>query len=187
MIINKLLQLFKYKYLSTKLKEVGKNFKADKGLVLIGPQYITVEDDFSAGRNLYLQAWDRYDGKILNSTPNLVIGNNVSVMSNCQISCAKEVIIKDGTLLGDNVFITDNFHGDNSLKELMISPLKRPLYVKGKVYIGKNVWIGRNVCIMPGTSIGDGAVIGANAVVTRNIPPYSIAVGNPARVIKKVK
>ena len=51
--------------------------------------------------------------------------------------------------------------------------------------IENDVWIGQNVTIMPGVHIGNGAIIGANAVVASNIPAYSIAVGNPARVVKK--
>ena len=46
------------------------------------------------------------------------------------------------------------------------------------------MWIGQNVTVMPGVSIGDGAIIGANSVVASDIPPYSIAVGNPCRVVK---
>ena len=57
--------------------------------------------------------------------------------------------------------------------------------IKGPVTIGNNVWIGDNVIILSSVSIGDGAVIGAGSVVTKDIQPYSIAVGNPAKVIKK--
>lgn len=55
---------------------------------------------------------------------------------------------------------------------------------KGPVYIGNNVWIGDNVTILSGVRIGDGAVLGAGSVVTQDIPPFAIAVGVPARVIK---
>ena len=54
-----------------------------------------------------------------------------------------------------------------------------------QIVIGNDVWIGQNVTIMPGVHIGDGAIIGANATVASDIPPFSIAVGNPAKVIRR--
>ena len=56
---------------------------------------------------------------------------------------------------------------------------------KGDTVIGNDVWIGQNVTVMPGIHIGDGAIIGTNSVVAKDIPPYSIAVGNPCRVVRK--
>lgn len=56
---------------------------------------------------------------------------------------------------------------------------------KGDVVIGNDVWVGHGATILSGVKIGDGAVIGAKAVVTKNVEPYSIVVGNPAREIKK--
>lgn len=55
------------------------------------------------------------------------------------------------------------------------------------VFIEDDVWVGARVCILPGVTIGKGSVIGACAVVARDIPPYSVAVGNPARVVKTRK
>jgi len=57
-------------------------------------------------------------------------------------------------------------------------------FTKGDVNIGSDVWIGQDVVIMSGLDIGDGSIIGARAVVTKNIPPYSVAVGVPAKPIK---
>lgn len=56
---------------------------------------------------------------------------------------------------------------------------------KGDTIVGNDVWFGQNVTVMPGVHIGDGAIIGANSVVASDIPPYAVAVGNPARVVKK--
>ena len=61
-------------------------------------------------------------------------------------------------------------------------PYNRPNHYQ--IVVGHDVWIGRGVMIMGGVKIGNGAVIGSNAVVAKDIPPYAIAVGNPARVIK---
>lgn len=64
-------------------------------------------------------------------------------------------------------------------------PATQELPLKGDTVVGNDVWIGQNVTVMPGVHIGDGSIIGANSVVAKDIPPYSVAVGNPCRVIKK--
>jgi virginiamycin A acetyltransferase len=57
--------------------------------------------------------------------------------------------------------------------------------IKGDTIIGNDVWIGQDATILPGVNIGDGVIIGTKSVVAKNIEPYSIVVGNPARVIRK--
>lgn len=57
---------------------------------------------------------------------------------------------------------------------------------RGDTIAGNDVWIGQNAAILPGVHIGDGAIIGANAVVSKDVPPYAIAVGNPA-IVKKYR
>lgn len=66
-----------------------------------------------------------------------------------------------------------------------VTPTVEQLPFKGDTVIGNDVWIGQNVTIMPGIKIGDGAIIAANATVTKNVEPYTIVGGNPARLIKK--
>ncbi len=66
-----------------------------------------------------------------------------------------------------------------------VAPTVEQLPFKGDTVIGNDVWIGQNVTIMPGVKIGDGAIIAANATVTKNVEPYAIVGGNPARVLKK--
>ena len=65
------------------------------------------------------------------------------------------------------------------------TPSLSDLPVKGDTVIGNDVWIGQHVTVLPGVHIGDGAINGANSVVTKDVPPYTIAGGNPCRVIRK--
>ncbi len=67
----------------------------------------------------------------------------------------------------------------------MDPPRPSDLPLKGDTIIGNDVWIGQNAVILPGTHIGDGAIIGANSVVGSSIAPYTIVIGNPAKVLKK--
>lgn len=187
MLIKNIIHKSINKYKIRHIKSAGKRFCAGRNMNITGASWIEIGNDFYAGNNLYLQTCAYYNGKKTGSKPRLSLVNHVSMMNNCQISCEKSIKIGNGTLLGDNVFVTDNFHGKSTRNEMGIPPLARDLYSKGSVEIGNNVWIGRNVCIMPNVCIGDGAVIGANAVVTTDIPAYSIAAGVPAKVIKKTK
>ena len=67
----------------------------------------------------------------------------------------------------------------------MKAPAAEDLPLKGDTVIGNDVWIGQNAIILPGVHIGDGSVIGANCVVGCDIEPYTVVVGNPARVLRK--
>ncbi len=65
------------------------------------------------------------------------------------------------------------------------TPKPEDLPLKGDTIVGNDVWIGQNVTVLPGVHIGDGAIIGANSVVTKDVPPYAIVGGNPAKLLRK--
>lgn len=67
----------------------------------------------------------------------------------------------------------------------MEAPAPSAMPYKGDTVIGNDVWIGQNAVILPGVHIGDGAIIGAGSVVGHDVPPYTIAVGNPVREVRK--
>lgn len=162
---------------------IGKGVYIGRLAQLVGPQHIHIADGVSIGRGCFLLALDNYQGQHL--TPCVTIGKNVIIGPCCHITSINGITIGNHTLIGKWVTITDNAHG--STPELSTPPILRPLTSKGKVTIGRNVWIGDKATILPGITIGDGAIIGANAVVTHDVPPLSVAVGNPARIIEKTK
>ena len=115
------------------------------------------------------------------------IGDNVFLNERTKVWAADRITIGNNVMVGPDVLITDNSHGKNdTIAELDIPPILRDHFSTGPIVIEDNVWIAAKVCILGGVHIGKGSVIGAASVVTRDIPPYSIAVGNPARVIKTI-
>ena len=106
------------------------------------------------------------------------IGYNFSVLSYSM----NTIKIGNAVLVASNVLITSENHGIDPEDDL---PYMDQMLSGKDVYIGDGCWIGEKVCILPGVTIGEKCIIGAGAVVTKSIPSYCIAVGNPARVIKK--
>ncbi|MBQ9641915.1 MAG: acyltransferase [Bacteroidaceae bacterium] len=119
--------------------------------------------------------------------PHFSIGNDSCIGDDSHLTCINEIRIGNNVRMGRKIFITDNAHGASDPALLDIRPNLRPMVSKGPVIIEDNAWIGEMVCIMPGVTIGRGAIIGANAVVTKDVPPYSLVGGNPARVIKQLR
>jgi len=87
---------------------------------------------------------------------------------------------------GNNVFVGPNCGFYTAGHPLDIPQRRQGLEYGLPITIGNDVWIGGNVCVMPGVTIGDGAVVGAGSVVTRDIPPHTLAFGNPCRVVREL-
>jgi acetyltransferase-like isoleucine patch superfamily enzyme len=87
----------------------------------------------------------------------------------------------DYVMLAQNIVISGLNHG---YEDVTLAPRLQKVVTR-QIIIEDNVWIGANSVVTAGVTIGKHAVIGAGSVVTKDIPPFSVAVGNPARVIKK--
>lgn len=160
---------------------------AYKATNLHGLDRISIGDGTQIARGVQLTAWQENSIRRGNAAaPKISIGNNCNIRDNCHITAANGITIGDNLLTGTNVLITDNSHGAVERLQMDIHPQQRRLTSKGTVYIGNNVWLANNVCIMPGVTIGDGVIVGANSVVTHDIPPYCMAAGIPAGVIKQM-
>ena len=97
------------------------------------------------------------------------------------IYATKCIVIEENVLTADKVYISDNLH---NYSNPALPIIKQEIIQKNTVIIGAGSWIGENVCII-GASVGKNSVIGANSVVTKNIPDYCVAVGVPAKIIKR--
>lgn len=109
---------------------------------------------------------------------NITIGKNVFINSGCHFQDQGGIEIGDGTLIGHNVVlatINHDLYPQNNRKN-HYSPIK----------IGSNVWIGSNATVLPGVTIGEWAVVAAGAVVTKDVPPFTVVGGVPAKVIKAI-
>lgn len=110
---------------------------------------------------------------------NITIGRNVFINSGCHFQDQGGIVIGDGSLIGHNVVLATINHD--------LDPKNGRKNHYAPIKISNNVWIGSNVTILPGIAIGEWAVIAAGSVVTKDVPPYMVVGGIPAKVIKKVE
>lgn len=149
-----------------------------------GGKYIEIGHSTILGKDCRLEALDEYYGQRF--SPEMIIGEHAVINPLCHIGCINKVFIGNYVTIGERSLIVDHTHGGTIYDDMLLSPRKRPLFSKGPVVIEDNVTLGENCVVLPGVTIGHNSVIGANAVVTKNIPPFSIVGGNPAKVIKTV-
>jgi acetyltransferase-like isoleucine patch superfamily enzyme len=135
---------------------------------------IQIDKNTQIGHGVRLKAG--FDGKIM-------IGKNVLIDDYSFVSAQESIIIGDDTMIAANAYIADfNHKYPLTIYKKFID--KKEGYERRAIKIGSGVWIGTHAVILPGVDIGNGAVIGAGAIVTKNIPSFSVAVGNPAKVVK---
>lgn len=113
-------------------------------------------------------------------------GYNIRVGSNFYANYNLVILDEAPVTFGDNVFVAPNCGFYTAGHPLDHSERNKGLEYALPVTVGDNVWIGAGVTVLPGVEIGDRCVIGAGSVVCRSIPPDSVAVGNPCKVIRTI-
>lgn len=137
------------------------------------PNIIVGDFSYYAGRDFESRVTHHYD----------FIGDKLIIGKFCQIGADVEFVM-NGANHQMNTATTFPFYIFEGWKECQNPPAMYDLPLKGDTIIGNDVWIGQNVTFLPGVNVGDGAIIGLNSTVTRDIPAYTIAAGNPAKVIR---
>jgi lipopolysaccharide O-acetyltransferase len=141
-----------------------------------GASRIAVGSGVFVGANSWLQVLSGGEG------PAITIGDGAAIAGHCVLSATESITIGSNVSLARNVYIADHTHA--------YTEADRPVLAQGLagisgVEIGDGAWLGENVTVLPGVRIGCGAVVGANSVVGSDIPDYALALGAPARVVRR--
>ena len=189
-------QEVRQKYYATQFKSMGENVKIGVGVKIVNPQYISLGDNVSIrdgvtliargeggitiGNNVTLK--DRvYLDTERADTGYIRIGNNVYIGTGTTLFGHKGLEIGEHALLAQNITITPYSH--------KFEDPDNPIITQGgnceKVILGRDCYLGMNVCVLYSADVGEGSVVGSGSVVVKPIPPFSVAVGNPAKVIRK--
>ena len=148
--------------------------------VIHSPHRIEIGSGVILHGNAFLSVVEEHNGR--RYEPRLRIGDGTSFGYNLWVSCVGEIDIGREVLAGHNILITDTYH---EYEDPDVAIMHQPMAEPRAVRIGDGVHLGPNVAILAGVTIGERAFVAAGAVVTRDIPPNAVAVGNPARVIRR--
>jgi len=147
-----------------------------------GKRFISISKGFTTGVGCRIEAYPVNTDKVL------FIGENVQINDYVHITAMQKVSIGKNVLMASKIYISDCTHGSYAGNENDSNPESVPAdraLFSSPVIIKDNVWLGESVSVLPGVTIGKGTIVGANSVVTKDLPDFVIAVGIPAKPIKK--
>lgn len=167
------------KLVSALFEETGKGCRISPPFRFANLQQVQLGSDVVINRDCWIGVVSDPDDEIATK---LWIGNDSAIGMGSTLSAAESIVLEDHVLLARNVYISDHGHEFSNIEV----PIKHQGITKPQpVKIGRSTWLGQNVVVLPGVTIGEHCVIGANSVVRSSIPAYSVAVGVPARVVRR--
>lgn len=171
----------------SRFKKVGRNTCLWSETHFVNPNRLVVGDNFCLSKGSLIEFIDTKENTENALKGGILIGDNCWIGEYNHITSINKITIGDNLLTGRYVLISDNSHGRTDGTQLEINPKQRTLYSKGPITIGNNVWLGDRVSVLPGVTIGDGVIAAVNSTITKDVPPYALVAGTPAKVIKIMK
>ena len=175
----KLLQLYVNHFIRPQLESLGEGFHFIKpwhvrifgSPVVIGSHTHVI---CAADRKVRFVIWPKEEG-----SGRIKIGDYCIICPGVRFQSATEIIVGDNCMIADGAYLTDaDWHG--------IYDRLAPVGASKPILLENNVWIGDGAVVCKGVTVGENSIVGTGAVVTSDIPPNSVAAGNPARVVKQL-
>ena len=143
--------------------------------------------DIEGRRRIIMELLGSVKGNFLIEQPFLCdYGYNIHIGDNFYANHNLVILDEAPVIFGDHVVYAPNCGFYTAGHPIDAAERNRGLEYARPITVGNDVWIGADVCVLPGVTIGDDCVIGAGSVVVKDIPPHSVAVGNPCKVIRKI-
>ncbi len=170
----------RYYYWNRKLGSTKGYIRLGKSITFQHPECVHFGKGVGIGKYAYFLPCLQYAGVKYN--PQIVIGDGTWIGIRNSFACIDRIEIGKNVLFAGYVHLTDHSHGYEDVSQPVIS---QKLVSKGPIIIEDDCWLGFEVEILSGVHIGKHSIVAARAVVTRDVPPYSIVAGNPAKIIKQ--
>lgn len=172
--------LYRIPMFKSQCESVGRRLYLEQIPHIAGKARVVLGDDVVISGNFGIAAGRSY------ANPEVLLANKVFIGHNVFMQVGRRIEMEEGSALAGGCYVTDNDAHPMDIKARMRKEPVSPDQVL-PVKICRWAWVGRGCYIMKGVTIGEFAVVGAGSVVISDIPPYSIAMGSPARVIKKLQ
>lgn len=179
-IIERFSSYCRWRYWSRQFGSTHGRINIGKDVTFQNPDVLHFGRGVGIGKHTYFLPLKHYAG--IGYSPQITIGDNCWIGIRNSFACINSIEIGNDVLFAGYVHITDHSHGYEDIK----APVwKQKLKSKGPVIIDDQCWLGFGCEILSGVHIGKHSVVAARSVVTKDVPPYSIVAGNPAKIIKR--
>ncbi|WP_049946058.1 acyltransferase [Butyrivibrio sp. WCD2001] len=174
-VLNRLRGAFWHIYLKS-----GRHLNVAANVKFLNPSKITLGEHVDVAENVAFCPLNNIGETKYPSE--IIVGNRVHFGPFDRIASMEKVTIEDDVLFAAFVHVTDHSH---EYRKAGVPVWQQGVYSEGPVVIKRGAWLGFGCHVLSGVTIGEFSIVGANSTVTKSIPPYSVAVGSPARVVKR--